>query len=356
MATVKTYELTVQHERADGNPKANHAFTYEGTLQQIADQIREDVNRVSSADGVPAITERLDKTDNIHMTNNYINLETQVVAHNSELHVWFTDVADINPDLLTSKTRTLMEKIPSGIFQPYDIWSLVDSVHRGDSKVPNESILKMAEVIAVATTVSAHAEAMPLTPKNLVSYAQVMYDEYFFDAAGRGITTAAIEFLGKEKVEEEVSTDSNEEASSSDGADEAFGDFLLNSLGDLFSSLMEDEESEEEDSECGDCDCGEVPDFIFSKIAEFAKQFGDSADCEDCGCESEEDCRPDVKSFLDAMFATEEDEEPCGECPVKEAGCEKGSEDSEHRYVVVGSLDSLKNLDNLADALDKLDI
>ena len=313
MATVKTYELTVQHERADGNPKANHTFTYEGTLQQIADQIREDVNRVSSADGVPAITERLDKTDNIHMTNNYINLETQVVAHNSELHVWFTDVADINPDLLTSKTRTLLEKIPSGIFQPYDIWSLVDSVHRGDSKVPNESILKMAEVIAVATTVSAHAEAMPLTPKNLVSYAQVMYDEYFFDAAGRGITTAAIEFLGKEKVEEEVSTDSNEEASSSDGADEAFGDFLLNSLGDLFSSLMEDEESEE-------------------------------------------DCRPDVKSFLDAMFATEEDEEPCGECPVKEAGCEKGSEDSEHRYVVVGSLDSLKNLANLADALDKLDI
>lgn len=324
MATVKTYELTVQHERADGNPKANHTFTYEGTLQQIADQIREDVNRVSSADGVPAITERLDKTDNIHMTNNYINLETQVVAHNSELHVWFTDVADINPDLITSKTRTLLEKIPSGIFQPYDIWSLVDSVHRGDSKVPNESILKMAEVIAVATTVSAHAEAMPLTPKNLVSYAQVMYDEYFFDAAGRGITTAAIEFLGKEEVEEELSADSGKEASSSDGADEAFGDFLLNSLGDLFSSLMEDEE---EDSECGGCDC-----------------------------ESEEDCRPDVKSFLDAMFATEEDEEPCGECPVKEAGCEKGSEDSEHRYVVVGSLDSLKNLDNLADALDKLDI
>ena len=224
MATVKTYELTVQHERADGNPKANHTFTYEGTLQQIADQIREDVNRVSSADGVPAITERLDKTDNIHMTNNYINLETQVVAHNSELHVWFTDVADINPDLLTSKTRTLLEKIPSGIFQPYDIWSLVDSVHRGDSKVPNESILKMAEVIAVATTVSAHAEAMPLTPKNLVSYAQVMYDEYFFDAAGRGITTAAIEFLGKEEVEEEVSADSDEEASSSDGADVLFFD------------------------------------------------------------------------------------------------------------------------------------
>lgn len=66
-----------------------------------------------------------------------------------------------------------MEKIPSGIFQPYDIWNLVDSVHRGDSKVPNESILKMAEVVAVATTVSAHAEAMPLNPKNLVSYAQV---------------------------------------------------------------------------------------------------------------------------------------------------------------------------------------
>lgn len=327
MATVKTYELTVQHERADGNPKANHSFTYEGTLQQIADQIREDVNRVSSADGVPAITERLDKTDNIHMTNNYINLETQVVAHNSELHVWFTDVADINPDLLTSKTRTLLEKIPSGIFQPYDIWNLVDSVHRGDSKVPNESILKMAEVVAVATTVSAHAEAMPLTPKNLVSYAQVMYDEYFFDAAGRGITTASIEFLGKGKVEEEVSADSNEEASSTDGADEMFEDFLHGSLGNLFSSLLGEEDSEDGDSEYGDC-----------------------------GCESEEDCRPDVKSFLDAMFATEEDEEPCGECPVKEAGCEKGSEDSEHRYVVVGSLDSLKNLDNLADALDKLDI
>lgn len=183
-----------------------------------------------------------------------------------------------------------------------------------------------------------------------------MYDEYFFDAAGRGITTASIEFLGKEKVEEEVSADSNEEASSTDGADEMFEDFLHGSLGNLFSSLLGEEDSEDGDSEYGDCGCDEVPDFIFSKIAEFAKQFGDSVDCEDCDCESEEDCRPDVKSFLDAMFATEEDEEPCGECPVKEAGCGKDSEDSEHRYVVVGSLDSLKNLDNLADALDKLDI
>ena len=356
MATVKTYELTVQHERVDGNPKANHTFTYEGTLQQIADQIREDVNRVSSVDDVPAITEPLDKTDNIHMTNNYINLETRVVAHNSELHVWFTDVADINPDLLTSKTRTLMEKIPSSIFQPYDIWNLIDSERRGDSKVPGESIRKMAEVVAAAATVVAHAEAMPLTPKNLVSYAQVMYDEYFFDAAGRGITTASIEFLGKEKVKKEASNDAEEEAPSHDITDEMLEDFLLGSLGNLFSSLLDDKDSEEGDSECGDCDCGEVPDFIFSKIAEFAKQFGGSIDGEDCDCESEEDCRPDVKSFLDAMFATEEDEEPCNECPAKESGCEKGSEDTEHRYVVVGSCDSLKNLDNLADALDKLDI